>query len=275
MIFAPREATLPELGLRYLEAGAGPAVLFLHGWAAFAEIWWGTMRALAPRYRVVALEWPGHGSTPADQEILELAELASRAARAVEALGIGPATVVGHSLGGRVAALQALDHAATVSRLVLVDAALSPAYITPLGRRLLAPRELQLSQWLSGLLGRGIGPLRPSTHDHAGGFLRPYLRRARYEALADPRSLQVYLNDLFTGDVEQRLPDLKLPTMVITGARDPLISPRQARRAAELIPGARLAVLPRALHNPMDESPGAFHRLLYEWLEQTELRMEH
>ena len=270
MTFMPREANLPELGLRYLEAGSGPPVLFLHGWAAFAEIWWGTMRALASCYHVIALEWPGHGSTPAGAESISLAELASRSAGAVEALGIGPVTLVGHSLGGRVAALQALDFTATVSRLVLVDAALNPVYISPVGRRLLTPRELRLTQWLSRLLGHGFGPLRPSTHDHTGGLIRPYLRRSRYAALADPRSLQVYLNDLLTGDVEQRLHELKLPTLVVTGARDPLVSPRQARRAAELIPDARLAVLPRALHNPMDDSPAAFYRVLLEFLDDTE-----
>ncbi len=166
--------------------------------------------------------------------------------------------------------MQALDFTATVSRLVLVDAALNPVYISPVGRRLLTPRELRLTQWLSRLLGHGFGPLRPSTHDHTGGLIRPYLRRSLYAALADPRSLQVYLNDLLTGDVEQRLHELKLPTLVVTGARDPLVSPRQARRAAELIPDARLAVLPRALHNPMDDSPAAFYRVLLEFLDDTE-----
>lgn len=269
MTFVPRESTLPELGLRYLEAGSGPAVLFLHGWAAFAEIWWGTMRALAPRYHVIALEWPGHGSTPAGDTNISLNELATRAAGAVEALGVGPVTVVGHSLGGRVAALQALDHPTTVSRLVLVDAALNPAYISPLGKRLLTPRELQLTQWLSGLLGRGVGPLQPSDNDHSGGLVGPYLRRARYEALADPRALQMYLRELLTGEVEQRLGQLQLPTLVITGARDPLVSPRQARRAAELIPGAELCVLPRAMHNPMDDSPADFYSALLEFLDET------
>lgn len=266
----PTERIVPRLGLRYLEAGTGDAVVFLHGWAAFKEIWWGTLRAIAPRYHGYALEWPGHGGSPVIDDVRGLGDLAELAARSCAELGLRRITVVGHSMGGRVAALLALLRPDLVARLVLVDAALDPAYIARYGRRMLRLREIERSVALSRRLGRGLGRfIRPAAHDHAGGIVRPLLRRAYYSGLADPRALHHYVTALYEESLDQRLPDITQPTLVITGERDPLVLPHQAYRAAEAIPNARLAIIPRALHNPMDDRPALFYRALLEFLDST------
>lgn len=264
----PAEATIPALNVHYLEAGAGPSVLFLHGWAAFKEIWWGTLRAIAPRFHGVALEWPGHGRSPAAAEVERLGDLAALAARSAEALGLHDVTVVGHSMGGRVAALLALEHPQLVARLVLVDAALDPAHLAGYTRRLLRLSEIERSIAVSQFIGRGFGRwLRPAPHDHHGGIVGPYLRRAYYNGLADPHTLHRYVQALHADSIAARLPDIQQPTLVITGGRDPLVLPRQARLAAALIPNAQLAIIPRALHNPMDDRPADFYRVLLEFLD--------
>lgn len=265
----PREAELTELGVHYLEAGSGDPIVLLHGWAAFKEIWWGTLRALEPRYHGVALEWPGHGRTPPAQGMKLLSDLAELVVRSCAALGLQQITVVGHSMGGRVAALLALTEPALVRRLVLVDAALDPAHIAFYGRRMLKLREVERSVLLSQRLGRGLGKLlMPAPHDHSGGFLRPYLRRAYYNGLADPQVLHSYITALYAESLDARLPEIQQPTLVISGERDPLVLPRQARRAAEQIPHAQLQIIPRALHTPMDDRPAAFHRVLLDFLDR-------
>lgn len=263
----PTAAALPELGVQYLEAGSGHPVVLLHGWAAFKEIWWGTLRALEPHYRGIAIEWPGHGRTPAAEGITLLTDLAELVVRSCAVLGLSEITVVGHSMGGRVAALLALLQPDLVRRLVLVDAALDPAHIAFYARRMLKLNEVQRSVALSQRLGRGLGRLlMPAPHDHQGGFVRPFLRRAYYNGLADPQMLHSYATALYADSLEERLPEIQQPTLVISGERDPLVLPRQARRAAELIPHAQLQIIPRALHTPMDDRPAAFYRVLLDFL---------
>lgn len=265
----PRAQRLPRLGLSYLEAGSGTAVLLLHGWAAFKEIWWGTLRALAPRYRGVALEWPGHGTSPALEQVRGLDDLVELAARACAELGLAQVVAVGHSLGGRVAALLALAHPDLVTRLVLVDAALDPAYLAPFCRRMLelraVERSVRLSRRLSAALRRVVASV---PHEHGGGLIRPLLRRIYFNGLADPRALHAYVTALYAESLDQRLSAIRQPTLVVTGARDPLVHPAQARRAAQTIPQARLCVIPGAFHTPMDEQPAAFQRALLDFLER-------
>lgn len=264
----PTEATIPDLGVSYLAAGGGDPVLLLHGWAAFKEIWWGTLRALEPRYHAIALEWPGHGRSPAAAGMDLLTDLADLAARSSAALGFDRITVVGHSMGGRVAALLALRHPQLVARLVLVDAALDPAHLAPYARRMLQLREVERSVAMSQRLGRGFGRwLKPATHDHVGGFVRPYLRRAYYNGLADPNTLHSYITALYADSLDAHLGEITQPTLVVSGERDPLVLPRQARRAAAAIPNARLALIKGALHNPMDDRPAEFQRVLVNFLD--------
>lgn len=264
----PAEAVVPGLDLPYLEAGAGHAVVLLHGWAAFKEIWWGTLHAIAPRYHGIALEWPGHGSSRPRENAARLTDFADLVVQTCATLGLERITLVGHSMGGRIAALLALLHPELVARLVLVAAALDPAHISPVGKRMLELREIERTVMLSRRLGRGLGPLlRPAAHDHRGGLLRPFLRRAYYTGLADPHVLQQCAMGLFDESLDDRLPEIHQPTLVVSGERDPLILPRQARRAAEVIPNARLQIIRRALHTPMDDRPADFQRVLIDFLD--------
>lgn len=264
----PIEARVPELALHYLHVGSGHPVLFLHGWAAFKEIWWGTLRAVAPRYHGVALEWPGHGGSPAVSDVSGLTDLVALTVKACALLGMERITVVGHSMGGRVAALLALLHPTLVARLVLVDAALDPSHIAPYGRRMLQLREVERTIVVSRWLSRGFGRVvKPAEHDHEGGLVRPFLRRAYYNGLADSQALHRYVTALYDESLDERLPEIKQPTLVVSGARDPLVLPRQARRAAQRIPNAQLQLIPRAQHTPMDDQPGAFYRVLLDFLD--------
>lgn len=264
----PAESVVPGLDLPYLEAGAGHPVVLLHGWAAFKEIWWGTLHAIAPRYHGMALEWPGHGASQPRSGAAKLTDFADLVVQTCAILGLERITLVGHSMGGRIAALLALLHPELVARLVLVDAALDPVHMAPYSKRMLELREIQRTVVLSRLVGRGLGPLlRPAAHDHRGGFIRPFLRRSYYTGLADPHVLQQCAMGLFDESLDDRLPEIGQPTLVISGERDPLILPRQARRAAEAIPNAQLQIIRRALHTPMDDRPAEFQRVLLDFLD--------
>jgi pimeloyl-ACP methyl ester carboxylesterase len=266
----PIEASVADTGLHYLKAGSGHPIILLHGWAACKEIWWYTLQMLAPNYHAIAFEWPGHGRSPAIPSVSSLADLAELVAQSCTALGLHQVTIVGHSMGGRVAALLALNYPELVTRLVLVGAALDPAHIAPYARLMLNLRRVERTVALHRYLGRGLEwLLAPASHNQPGGLLRSFLRRAHYHGLADPQALHRYVTALYADSLDQHLPDIHQPTLIISGERDPLVLPRQAYRAAECIPNARLHIIPRAFHAPMDERPDEFGRVLLDFLNTT------
>lgn len=265
-VYTPTPGLVQATGLQYIEVGAGPAVVFLHGLAAFKEIWWGTLLAFAPSFRAVAFDWPRRGRLPAT-DASSLDGLAESIAQSCAELGLERVTVVGHSLGGNVAARLALMQPDLVERLVLVSAALDTKHLAPRSSLYAHPRYGQRMWHLSGRVLRPVARFgRRVPHNHKGGLLGPLMRRMHYAVDIEPLLLYDYARALWQSSLGERIRDIQQPTLVLTGARDPLVSPRQAREAAALMPNAELCILPGALHNPMDERPHAFQQALLSYL---------
>jgi len=256
-----------RLGLSYLTAGEkGPAIVFLHGWGAFKELWWSTLRDLGRDYRCFAIDMPGHGESRigrADQ----IERIATLVADFCADLGLTSVILVGHSMGGSVAVELTLHYPHLVQRLALIDAAVD-AYRMPAYTRLYL---LPAIGWpvfrITQAIGRAFRPIgQRIPHDHGGGWIRPWVRRASYLATFDPEGLYRILRSLFATRADERLQQIRVPTLVLTGQFDSLVPPSHARRLAQVIPGARYVVLPASIHNPMDEQPGAFTRALRAFL---------
>ncbi len=256
-----------RLGLSYLTAGEkGPAIVFLHGWGAFKELWWSTLRDLGRDYRCFAIDMPGHGESRigrADQ----IERIATLVADFCADLGLTSIILVGHSMGGSVAVELTLHYPHLVQRLALIDAAVD-AYRMPAYTRLYL---LPAIGWpvfrITQAIGRAFRPIgQRIPHDHGGGWIRPWVRRASYLATFDPEGLYRILRSLFATRADERLQQIRVPTLVLTGQFDSLVPPSHARRLAQDIPGARYVVLPASIHNPMDEQPGAFTRALRAFL---------
>ena len=107
----------------HLEAGQGAPLLLLHGFTGSKENWLPLMRRLAPRWRVLAPDLPGWGdSSRLPDGDYGYAAQADRLAAGLPTVADGPVVLVGHSMGGGIAALLAARHPQRVSRLVLMDA---------------------------------------------------------------------------------------------------------------------------------------------------------
>jgi magnesium chelatase accessory protein len=229
-------------------AGAGPAILLLHGTAGATHAWRDVLPMLAERHTVVAPDLPGHGFTaqPAQQGTLSLPGMAAAVTALLDALGVRPRTVVGHSAGAAILVRMALDGALPDARLLV---GLNAALVAPpaLASTLAGPlfRGLFTNAWLAGLVSRIAQPagitealLRSTGSRLDAGMI------ACYEALlASPAHVRAALTMMAHWDVPELLRDvhaLRLPALLLAGDADRWIPASETARVLRYLPGAQL-----------------------------------
>lgn len=154
-----RSGFYESLALGYVWAGEqGAPLVMLHGWGAFKELWWSTLRDLGRDHRCFAIDLPGHGDS-ALQHIDSMAQIADMIAAFCAANGLEAITLFGHSMGGCVAVELALRHPDLVRRLVLVDAAVDARLMPAFARSYLLPGIGWPALRLMQTVGRGFRPL--------------------------------------------------------------------------------------------------------------------
>jgi esterase len=116
------------MGLFTQTFGSGPNVVFLHGFLGSGDNFWPQAQALQDRYRCWLMDLPGHGRSP-HLPRYTMDTLAQGVHETLKGLGLGPMRVIGHSLGGKVAARLAQIHPEDLERVALVD--ISPAPTLP------------------------------------------------------------------------------------------------------------------------------------------------
>jgi len=271
-----RRVTVDGISAQYLEAGTGPTLLLLHGHEHGATSWRWVIPTLARAHRVLALSLPGHGDTPRADTYAPGSDTAPFVADFLDALGVGPLHVVGHSAGGAVALRLALAAPARIRTLVLVDSAGLGREVHPLLAVDTLPLVGELAILLSRLPGGDLGrtgmsaamlfaqpwraPAEFFTEQHDRGRRPGQLEAstATARALFDATGQRQMLLD--------RLPTITAPTLVVWGASDYVLPSHQARTAVDLLPDGRLALLPDCGHLPHVEHPDRFAAVLGDWL---------
>ena len=229
-------------------AADSPTLLLVHGAGGSRLHWPAELRRL-PKAIVYTLDLPGHGRSEGTG-CNTISDYANTVAAFLDAVGVEHTIVVGHSMGGAIAQMLALDFADPstgsgrdrVAGLVLVAT----------GARLrVAPVILE------GIQSNFEGAAELATHFAWGSGASPALIELGRQAIlkAGP---DVLLGD-FTAcdnfDVIKRLGEIKVPALVIVGAADQLTPPKYAHFLAEHIPNARLALIEEAGHMVMLERP--------------------
>lgn len=252
-----------NLRMSYLHAGdTGPVIVMLHGWGAFKELWWMSMRDLGRDHRCFALDLPGHGDSYIGRAD-SIVGLAEAVAAFCDDLGLREIILLGHSMGGCVAVEIALRRPDLLRQLFLIDAAIDSRKMPFFTRTYLQPHIGWPALRASQMLGRAFRPFGARIpHEHRGGWLRPWVRRASYLANFEPEGLYRLLHSLFTSQNDDRLAQISTPTTVISGQLDALVPAPLSRHLAMRIPRAHYVEIPAAMHNPMDERPKAFCRVV-------------
>lgn len=236
-----RAAETPTAAIYYQVAGEGPPVVLVHGLSGSGRWWARNVDALAEQFRVFVVDLLGFGSSRGAHPF-QLRDAAAYLAAWLDRLGIDRASIVGHSMGGFIAADLAARYPAQVERLVLVDAVALPPRYGPLRHAL--------------GLGRALCRLPAS-------FLPVLVADA---CRAGPRTIGTAARELLTTQDYPPLDRIQAPTLVVWGEHDKLVPLEHGRQLCEGLPGARLVVVPRAGHNPMWDRPAEFNRLVGAFL---------
>jgi 4,5:9,10-diseco-3-hydroxy-5,9,17-trioxoandrosta-1(10),2-diene-4-oate hydrolase len=275
---AERYVDIDGFRARCLCAGeSGPPVVLLHGLGASAEIWRPNIGPLASRNRVFAPDLPGFGRTGIPGWMDYSPAAYSRFVRDfMNALGIGRAGLVGHSLGGGIALRVVLDEPRCVVRLVLASSA-------GLGSDVSLPLRIASLPFFGRLFFKPPLPvfirfLHRLVYDPAA--ISPAFARMYYEMFFQPQSIRAFtsiLRNIATlrgarpgvlEPIREGLASIAAPTLILWGRQDRILPVSQAVDAAGRIPGGRLHIFERCGHMPNIEHPEEFNRRVLEFLQQ-------
>lgn len=262
----PRDTTVGgRYRLRYLDVGAGTAVVLIHGLAGDHTAWRAQIELLRSRFRVVAFDNRGAGASTQIDEPVSTAELADDTLQLMDRLGMAQAHIVGRSMGGAVAQHMALRAPERVLSLALCA---SFARLDPLGRRVLSNMREAL-EW------------RNSWADHARHSVQNFVSAAFFNEHPDQvatierllggetRLPACYSRQNEACQQHDTLPDLGRigqRTLVMGGDSDPICSLTATRALSEGLPNARTEIYAGASHFFMMEQSARFNRMLLEWL---------
>lgn len=265
-------AAAPKIDFGLLKAGlddAAETLLFLHGWAGSKELWRHILALMPPQYRVIALDLPGTGGTPLPEDMQTIPQMAHWVANVCKRLDLDNVTLIGHSLGGNLAAEICLLFPDLVRRLVLADAALDPASL-PVRARWPLRRPFGLAALVA--LRVSMAPLALWGHwvptEARVGLWQGQARRCYWYVRANlsDRVLRVQLQALSDNPMlAARLQELSLPILILHGEHDPLVPVAQAHRLAQTLAHARLVTFPQGHHSPMDDDPEGFARAIADF----------
>lgn len=238
-----RQGRLAETMRTRERKGTGdPAVVMVHGFVISGEYFAPTVERLPASHHVLCPDLPGFGKSPPGARPLTVPQLATALTDWMGMRVPNGATVVANSFGCQVAAEAAMRRPDLVRRLVLVSPALDPA-----------TRSLR----------RLVPALWRETRSQSFPLQRMLVR---HYLTTSPRRVLATLRHARWDRMEDKLPYIPCPTLVVWGTSDPVVSRRWAETAVRLLPDGRLRVVDGGLHAMNFESPDALAGALGEFI---------
>jgi pimeloyl-ACP methyl ester carboxylesterase len=250
----------------YYEAhGRGDPLLLIAGFGCDHTIWSLVAPHLASRYRVVAFDNRGTGQTSGPDAVSSIRQLADDAAGLLDALGLVPAHVAGHSMGGQIAQELALAHPEQVRALMLLS---SCARVDDRGKAIIEswgelPRQVDAAT--------GARLTLPWVYTSAF-YARPgVIEEVIAQIVANPfppRAAAIYGQSraISAGNTLARLGAMDCPTLVLVGSEDILLPIAFSEQLVRGIRGAELVILEKTGHGLLIESPAAVATALIDFV---------
>jgi len=265
--FTARYLVVDGARIRYVDAGPGPPVVFLHGLGASMYAWRRNLAAVAAAgFRVIAFDNRGFGLSDKPPAPYDNAAYARLAIALMDSLRLTDPVLVGHSMGGAIAAQVAIEYPPRVRGLVLVGSA---------GLGVREPLLFRMARWpvlgrvVLALRGRGFtARLLRSTYFDPGKVTEADVDQY-YAPVAQPeygRALRGVLQQFRFTALEGRLDRIAAPTLVLWGEEDRWVPMGLGRALAAGITRSAFVSVPRAGHSVQEEAPDEVNHLVIRFL---------
>ncbi|MEW6298037.1 MAG: alpha/beta fold hydrolase [Thermodesulfobacteriota bacterium] len=231
--FHTGRTTLPQV---VPDVSKGKLFLYLHGAGSNGHFGHKMLDLLAARHSPLAFDYPGHGRSSGTESLKSVAAYSDFAYAFWKKLGLRPAVLVGHSMGGAIAMDLALRHPDMVDGLVLMCTA---AKFNIPDERLQTWRQVMLGRMPQPFTKESCSPKTPMNIVQEGWA---------EQVKTDPRVRYFDLVACKEVDLTGRLGDIRTPTLVLAGQDDVTTPVAQSEELWDRIPGAKLAVIPEAGH---------------------------
>jgi pimeloyl-ACP methyl ester carboxylesterase len=249
---ASRMVTSGGQQARLYDKGEGPTVVVLHGWGGRIESMAPVLGCVGSGRRVLAVDLPGFGESPAPAEVWGTPEYAAFVAGILGDLGVQSATFVGHSFGAKTSLYLAATQPQMVERLVLAG---SSGLRIPPSMKARFKRNVSKLARAAGKLGAPGEKVRQMVYDRIAsddykqaGPMRPILVKVVNEDLTD------------------LLSQIKAPTLLVWGTEDDAVPVSHARTMEQRIPDAGLVLFEGAGHFAYLDEPERFCRIVTHFL---------
>ena len=219
-----------------------PTIVLVHGLSVSSGYMAPTAARLAPYYHVYAPDLPGFGKSAKPAHVLTIPELVDALAAWMEALKLPPAVMLGNSLGCQFIVDFALKYPERITHVVLVGPTMDPR------ARSVHQEAFRVAL---NMLREPLTFLPVVGREYLAAGLRRTVRTLKY-AFADP--------------MEKRLPRVQVPTLIMRGARDPIVPQDWVEELHRLLPGSQLVVVRGAAHAVNFNSPDKLVEIVRSFL---------
>lgn len=258
---AERRQAVAGVSTAILEAGDGPPMVLLHGQGEFWGVWIQVIDDLVRTHRIIVVDLPGHGASTVEDGRLDADTMRRWVEELIDATCPAPPVLVGHLLGGAIAARYAVHHGEGLSHLVLVDTMglrwfrPSPGFAIPMMRFVARPTEQSRDRLFRQCfldfdeVGAQFGEHWDDLRDYALDRAKTSENQSAMRALM-PR---VGVPGIPRADLDR----IDAPTTLIHGRHDQQVPLRAAEEASKRY-GWPLHVIEDARDDPAAEQPDAF-----------------
>ena len=249
--------------IRYYDSGQGPTVILLHGMASSGERWVSNIGPLATDFHVYALDQIGFGHSDKPMMDYKIATFVDFLREFMQVVNIPKATLIGHSMGGWIAAQFTIEHPEMVDRLVLADASGMPPASTS------NPAEEQKGKPdFSFASLAATRSLLQSVYYNKKLVSDELVRRVfqMHLQINDSYTIQRLLSNRSAEYLDDKLSSIRAPTLVIWGRQDELVPISAGEQYQKAIAKSQMVVIDECGHLTPSEKPSEFNKAVLEFL---------
>jgi pimeloyl-ACP methyl ester carboxylesterase len=250
-----------DLIIHYRDEGTGPTLVLLHGVASSLHTWDGWVNRLAPHYRIIRIDLPGHGLTGSDPSIerYEIAYMINKLEKFLNKLSIDEIYLAGNSLGGYIGWNYALHRPDRVKKMVLLDSAGFPQDMPFIMNFAALPVIGEMAGFMMPkfIVNRNVkqafGDSDKVTDKLQQRYFDLTMRQGNREALVNVfRTMKEQSKNEHLGD---RIKNVETPTLLMWGSEDEWVPLSIMQKFHQALPNSQTIVYEGVGHMPMEELP--------------------